>query len=70
LLRPLAHASPGLDPDLFDHLIGAGEQRRWHFKSERLGGSYVDDRNEESIGAVANHCRNDATKFGFVKWVI
>jgi len=23
---------------LFDHLVGAGEQRGWHFKAERFGG--------------------------------
>jgi hypothetical protein len=25
-----------------DHLVGAGEQRRWHGKAERLGGFEVD----------------------------
>jgi hypothetical protein len=23
---------------LFDHLVGGGEQRRWHFEAKRLGG--------------------------------
>ena len=26
----------------FDHLVGAGEQRRWHVEAERLGGLEVD----------------------------
>src|SRR5215475_4011525 len=33
---------------LLDHLIGAGKQRRWHFKAERLGGFLVDDQLELS----------------------
>ena len=30
----------------FDRLIGAGEERRRHFKAERLGGLEVDDKFE------------------------
>jgi hypothetical protein len=26
------------NPDLLDHLIGAGKQRRWDVEAERLGG--------------------------------
>ena len=37
----LTHA-PQQTPLLFDHLIGEGEQRRWHGEAERLGGPEID----------------------------
>ena len=30
----------------FDHLVGAGEQRRWHLEPERIRGLEVDDKLE------------------------
>src|SRR5262245_65339132 len=32
--------------DLFDHLVGAGEQRRWNFEPERSRGHEIDDEFE------------------------
>ena len=34
--------------DSFDHLVGAGEQRRWHTNAKRLGGFHIDDQLETS----------------------
>ena len=31
---------------LLDHLVGAGEQRRWNLKADRLGRLQVDDELE------------------------
>jgi hypothetical protein len=31
---------------LFDHLVGAGEQRRWHVEAERFSGFEVDNKLE------------------------
>jgi hypothetical protein len=33
-------------PASFDHLVGAGEQRRWNIDPERLGSPEVDDKLE------------------------
>ena len=33
-------------PTLFDHLVGAGEQLRWHSELERSGGLKIDDQRD------------------------
>src|SRR5262249_8301450 len=32
----------------FNHLVSAGEQRRWHSNAKRLGGFHIDDQLETS----------------------
>jgi hypothetical protein len=34
--------------DLLDHLVGAGEERRWHSNAKRIGGFHIDDQLETS----------------------
>ena len=34
--------------DSFDHLVSAGEERRWHSNAKRLGGFHIDDQLETS----------------------
>ena len=33
---------------LFDHLVGACEERRWHSNAKRIGGFHIDDQLETS----------------------
>src|SRR4051812_14430794 len=44
---------------LFDHLVGAGEQRRWHYEAEYLGRWVVDD--EFELGRL---CDRHLCRFG------
>jgi hypothetical protein len=41
--RPYANITHCSGPTLFDHLIGANEERQRHAKSQRLGGFQIDD---------------------------
>ena len=46
------HKKLHAETQLFDHLIGAGEQRRWDFEAERLRGLEVD--HQLDLGGLLN----------------
>jgi hypothetical protein len=45
---------------LFDHLVGTGEQRRWHSNAKRLGSLHIDDQFEKSGLLNRQICRASA----------
>src|SRR5947209_9790585 len=45
-LRATSRRTPQRAKPLFNHLVGTGEQRRWHHEAERLGGFGIDDQFE------------------------
>src|SRR5215208_6473568 len=40
------HREQTATPRLFDHLVGAGEQRRWKLEAERFGGAQINQKLE------------------------
>jgi hypothetical protein len=45
-LVPTTDSCTAADASLFDHLVGAGEQRMWHSEPERLGGLEIAAHNK------------------------